>query len=222
VKSIVKFILDDDLAAVKCVTLALDVFPPTGVQCLPRARAVARALIIMSTSKTLLSKLWKIIPRGLRWRAIWAISPRFVVGVTGVVLNARDEFLLAHHVFRDPFAWGLPGGAIRYGERLEHAICREILEETGLSVLVEGLLNVTLHPDWPNLNCHFLCTVDGTPEPRVNGELFEAGFYTLDDLPGPIAPGQRETIEYGLRAHECLEEWKVGRLKDRKIGRMED
>jgi len=190
---------------------------------LPRAWAVARALtIIMGRSKRLLSKLWKIAPRGLRWRAVWAISPRFVVGVAGVVLNARGEILLAHHVFRDEIAWGLPGGAIRYGERLEDAIRREILEETGLSVAVGGLLRVTLHSDWPNLTCHFLCTVDGTPEPRVNGELFEAGFYTLDDLPGPIAPCQREIIEHGLRVHEQPEEWKTGRLEDWKTGRLED
>ena len=45
----------------------------------------------------------------------------------------------------------------------------------------------------------FLCAVDGIPQVRVNGELFEAGFYTLDDLPGPIAPGQREIIERGLQ-----------------------
>jgi 8-oxo-dGTP diphosphatase len=169
----------------------------------------------MSTLKTLLSKLWKIVPRGLRWRAMWAISPRFVVGVTGVVLNARGEVLLAHHVFRDRIAWGLPGGAIRYGERLEDAIRREILEETGLSVEVGGLLQVTLHPEWPNLTCHFLCTVDGTPEPQVNGELFEAGFYTLDNLPGPIASGQREIVEHGLRIHDQPEGYKIGRLGDR-------
>jgi 8-oxo-dGTP diphosphatase len=165
----------------------------------------------MSKSKTLLSKLWKIVPRGLRWRAMWAISPRFVVGVTGVVLNGRGEVLLAHHVFRDRIAWGLPGGAIRYKERLEDAIRREISEETGLSVEVGCLLQVTLHPEWPNLTCHFLCTIDGTPQPQVSGELFEAGFYTLDDLPGPIAPGQREIIERGLRVHDQTEDCKIAR-----------
>jgi ADP-ribose pyrophosphatase YjhB (NUDIX family) len=165
----------------------------------------------MTTLKTLLSRIWKIIPRGLRWRAMWLISPRYVVGVTGVVLDARGAVLLAHHVFRDKIAWGLPGGAIRYGERLEDAVHREILEETGLSVEVGPLLQVTTHPEWPNLSCHYLCTVDGTPQPQVNGELFEAGFYDLDDLPAPIAPKQRAIIERGLREWE---EWKDGRGKD--------
>jgi ADP-ribose pyrophosphatase YjhB (NUDIX family) len=168
------------------------------------------AFATMSTLKTLLSRFWKIIPRGLRWRAMWLMSPRYVVGVTGIVLNARGEVLLARHVFRDRIAWGLPGGAIHYGERLEDAVHREIVEETGVSVQVGPMLQVTLHPDWPNLTCHFLCTVEGTPQAQVSGELFEAGFYPLEDLPGPIGPGQRESIAYGLRVYEQGQGWKDG------------
>jgi hypothetical protein len=57
------------------------------------------------------------------------------------------------------------------------------------------------------------CAVDGTPRARVSGELFEAGFYALDDLPGPIALGQREIIEHGLRKVGRVEEWKNGRVE---------
>jgi ADP-ribose pyrophosphatase YjhB (NUDIX family) len=176
----------------------------------------------MRTFKKLLSKLWRITPRGLRWRAMWVIGPRYVVGVTGVVLNARDEVLLAHHVFRDRIAWGLPGGAIRYNERLQDAIHREIQEETGISVEVGPMLQVAIHPEWPNLTCSFLCTVQGTPHVQVNGELFAAGFYALDDLPARISRGQRELIEYALHVRERPEVWNVGRLEDWKVKRSED
>ena len=152
----------------------------------------------MNTFKTLLSKLWKRVPRGLRWRAMWALSDRFMVGVAGVVLNARDEVLLAHHVYRDHIAWGLPGGAMQHGEGLEEAVYREILEETGVAVQVGPLLQVTVEDRWPNLTCHFLCTVSGTPQVQVNSELFEAGFYPLEALPGPIARGQRIIIERAI------------------------
>jgi ADP-ribose pyrophosphatase YjhB (NUDIX family) len=127
------------------------------------------------------------------------MSDRFVVGVTGVVLNARNELLLAHHVYRSGIVWGLPGGGVQHGESLEHAMRREVLEETGLSVEVSGLLQVSLDARRPLLNCYFLCTVEGTPQPLANGELFEAGFYSLNALPGAIDPDQRAVVQRALR-----------------------
>jgi ADP-ribose pyrophosphatase YjhB (NUDIX family) len=181
----------------------------------------------MSKLKTLLSKLWKASPRALRWRAVAALNDCFVVGVTGIVWNARGELLLAHHVYRDAIAWGPPGGVIRRGERLEEALHREILEETGLSVQVGHLVQVTLDQRWPNLTCHFICTVEGTPRARVNSELFEAGFYPLDALPGAICPDQWAIIQLARRVRESLEPApviltaQIGKPQARKDGETE-
>jgi acetyl-CoA carboxylase carboxyl transferase subunit beta len=38
--------------------------------------------------------------------------------------------------------WSLPGGRVVSGERLEAALVREILEETGLSIAVDRLIEV--------------------------------------------------------------------------------
>jgi len=148
-----------------------------------------------------LSKLWKLIPTALRWRAMWAVSPRFIVGVAGIVLNEQGEVLLAHHVYRGKNAWGPPGGIVHYREGLCAALYREILEETCLHVEVGPLLQVGTGERWPHVTFQFLCTVEGAPQPQVSGELFEAGFYPPDALPCTLEPVQASALEYALKLY---------------------
>ena len=55
----------------------------------------------------------------------------------GVVLIKR---------LNEPFGWALPGGFIDYGEPAEAAAVREAKEETGLTVVLTGLLGVYSDP----------------------------------------------------------------------------
>jgi len=156
----------------------------------------------MNTLKPLFSKLWRTLPQNWRWHLLWLISDRFVVGVTGAVLNARDEVLLARHVYRSGITWGLPGGGVQHGESFERAMHREILEETGIPVTVHELLQVDLSEQRPQMNLYFYCTTKGMPQPEVNGELFEAGFYALDSLPGQVDPDQVVIVQRALRIRQ--------------------
>jgi ADP-ribose pyrophosphatase YjhB (NUDIX family) len=155
----------------------------------------------MVNVKRVFSALWKKLSKNARWRVLWLISDHYALGVTAVVLNARGELLIAHHVFRDQIAWGLPGGGVKHGESLEQATHREILEETGLECEVSHLLQVNLDVRRPLLNCYFLCEVEGTPQPHPNRELFEVGFYALDALPGTIDPDQWAIIQRAMQVH---------------------
>ncbi len=49
----------------------------------------------------------------------------------------------------EPFdgKWALPGGFVEYGETVEHAAVREVKEEVGINVELEGLLGVYSDPD---------------------------------------------------------------------------
>ncbi|MBU7015155.1 MAG: NUDIX hydrolase [Theionarchaea archaeon] len=72
---------------------------------------------------------------------------RIAVAVDGVVIEGGRILLIRRG--KDPFRgfWALPGGFVEYGESTEHAVVREVEEETGLLCRIERLLGVYSAPD---------------------------------------------------------------------------
>ncbi|SDQ36471.1 NUDIX domain-containing protein [Quadrisphaera sp. DSM 44207] len=71
-------------------------------------------------------------------------------GVTAVVRDAAGRVLLTRR--SDTGAWALPSGIPEPGEQMARACAREVLEETGVGVVVERLVGVqtlppTAYPD---------------------------------------------------------------------------
>ncbi len=59
--------------------------------------------------------------------------PYPVPTVGALILNPREEVLLIKtHKWKN--RWGIPGGKIHEGEKMEEGLKREILEETGLKI----------------------------------------------------------------------------------------
>lgn len=56
----------------------------------------------------------------------------FMPAVVGIIRNEADEILFGRKHNEDK--WGLIAGAIELGETPSEAVCREVLEETGLVV----------------------------------------------------------------------------------------
>lgn len=64
------------------------------------------------------------------------------VAAYAVVTDDGGRLLLAHWVEGRRAAWTMPGGGLEPGEDPEHAVRREVREETGYRVQVERLLGV--------------------------------------------------------------------------------
>jgi 8-oxo-dGTP diphosphatase len=63
------------------------------------------------------------------------------------VIVKEEEIVLIRRK-REPFRgqYALPGGFVEYGETVEAALLREVLEETGLVVQIESLVGVYSDP----------------------------------------------------------------------------
>ena len=114
----------------------------------------------------------------------------------GVVVSARGEILLVRRAL-EPFrgSWALPAGYQEMDEEPTTTVAREIREEAGLEVRVEGLLDL-LHVEDPRKPANvavFLCSVvAGTPRP--GDEETDARFFPLHDLPKDIGFDNYERI----------------------------
>ena len=86
---------------------------------------------------SVLLTLWKKlpIPKPVRLFLLRRLNDNFIIGVTGVIFNNKNQVLLVKHTYRR-VAWSLPGGYLQAHEHPKKGLAREILEETGFTVRI--------------------------------------------------------------------------------------
>lgn len=131
-----------------------------------------------------------------------------VPSVTAVVQDGAGRLLVIHKTDND--LWALPGGGHDIGERVADTVVREVEEETGIRVQVEGLVGLYTDPD------HVLEYDDGEVRQqfsicfrarpvggrlRTSSESKEVRWVDASDLDAlTIHPSMRLRIEHGLDA----------------------
>lgn len=68
---------------------------------------------------------------------------RFNIRVYGLLLNEKQEVLLAHEKIGDFQFTKFPGGGLEFGEGINDCLVREFKEETGIDVMVKNHLYTT-------------------------------------------------------------------------------
>jgi 8-oxo-dGTP diphosphatase len=149
----------------------------------------------------LLFQLWRRLRGDIQWWLLWLVNSKFMVSVAGVVIDEAGWVLLQRHRYWVPEVWGLPGGIVQRGERLETAFAREVAEETGLEVTDVRLVRLVSGYNL-RLEAIFQAYVTGTsPSLRLQKqEVLAARFFSPDELPANMLELQKEAIDAVLRS----------------------
>jgi 8-oxo-dGTP diphosphatase len=115
----------------------------------------------------------------------------FRIGVNALIFD-EERILLAHR--RDIDWWNLPGGGMELGETVEEAACREVLEETGLEVVVDSLVGVYSKPQKREIVLTFRCHAIGG-ELTATEESRACAYFAPDALPLNTLPKHRQRVE---------------------------
>ena len=117
-----------------------------------------------------------------RWWMIYPTLKKYPVGVVGVIVDEAGRVLLFKHTYRGAFPWGLPAGWLKPGETPEHAVRREIKEETGLVVDEPKIILADNAADARRIDLYYGCRIiEG--DFRPSAEVSEVRWFGLDEMP---------------------------------------
>lgn len=129
----------------------------------------------------------------LRIRGIYThltLGARAAIIVDGKVLLVRHGYVSG---------WQMPGGGVDPGETAEDAARREVLEETGYRVDgpmgLFGLYHATAFTNRDHVALYLGGAAHQVRPFKPNREIVEIGWFALDDLPQPMAPGTARRLE---------------------------
>ena len=121
-----------------------------------------------------------------------------LVAVDGLIIKDKKVLLLKRAIFPYKNYWILPGGHVKYGEKVEEALKREIKEETGLDVKIKKLIGVFSDPKRDPrghiISIAFLVEPIKDEKIKTNFEAKEGKFFELENLPKKIGFDHREII----------------------------
>jgi len=125
-------------------------------------------------------------------------DPRNPFPTVDVIVERGQGRVLLIKRRNPPLGWALPGGFVDYGESVEDAGRREVMEETGVSVLLTELLGVYSQPN-RDLRFHSLSvTYIGRSRDPIcaGGDAVDVREFDLEALPDLVFDHERILRDY--------------------------
>ena len=154
-------------------------------------------------AQTVLLAGYKRLPQVVRLFLIRRATPSFHVGSICVVERADGQVLLVRQSYRRG-GWGFPGGLLGRGEEPADAARREVREELGVDVELDGLPVVVIDPEMRRVDVIFSArlapgSADVEIRPR-SPEITAVRWFPPDDLPALLPEATAALIQMG-RTH---------------------
>ena len=135
----------------------------------------------------------------------------YPITTVGGLLRDETGHVLLVKTWKWSGLWGIPGGKVEYGETLEAAFKREILEETGLSIvnpkivlIQDAIESSEFYKSAHFVLVNYVATVAGSqPEVKLNDEATEYLWLSIQKaLEMPLNGPTRLLIEKILQTGE--------------------
>ena len=129
------------------------------------------------------------------------------VAVIGLVHHGGRVLLAKRAVEPAKGKWALPGGFMDAGEMPETALVRELMEEVGMAIRVDRLLDIfpmTGHgPVSRGIVLAYLVSPIQDPPPvlQAQDDIDDVGWFNPTDLPGELAFESTRTLLHLFEAH---------------------
>ena len=120
--------------------------------------------------------------------------------IGAVVVVSEGQVLLvkrAENAGKYPNFWAVPMGHVEDGEKFIQGAHREFQEETKLDIDINSLVYLDTIKDTKYNRIVGLFTIElpNKPEPELDEEHSDWGYYSTDSLPRPIENNLRFTLE---------------------------
>ncbi|HEV2339217.1 MAG TPA: NUDIX domain-containing protein [Patescibacteria group bacterium] len=158
--------------------------------------------------KRVLAKVWRFCHLAplLQLHIMRLTNDQFLIGVTGIFFNDKDQVLLVKHTYRQ-IPWSLPGGYLKAKEHPMEGLEREVLEETGLVVSADKQLKLRTDRTTGRIDILYTGTFIGG-EFQESEEVSECGFFSFDTLP-VILKDQVVSIDYAIQQRKKMHSHKT-------------
>lgn len=152
-----------------------------------------------------LASLWKALglSKKVQLRIMRILQDEFLIGVTGIIFDDKNDVLLVNHSYRDGSRWSLPGGYIKTGEHPKEGLEREIKEETGLIVSADERMKIRTDRETARLDITYMGILMGG-QLKLSSEVKEVGFFAFDKLP-QISKNQLIFIDKALKKRAAIQ-----------------